>query len=405
MIPGLLPLADDAATTWPAAVTDRIAAGAGDRGLSIYWHVPFCATRCGYCDFNTYTPRELDEVPGTGPASYLAAALVELRRARELLGEVGPVRTVFVGGGTPTLLSSAQHAQLLATIQAEFGLAPGAEVTTEANPETLSPRYLTELREAGYTRLSMGMQSAVPHVLATLERRHTPGRALEAVRWARAAGFESISLDLIHGTPGESAQDWRTSVEAVIEADTDHASAYALIVEPGTRLAAQIRRGQMPPPDDDDQADKYLLAEELFAQAGYQAYELSNWAKEGHACRHNLAYWRGDHWWGIGPGAHSHVAGVRWWNVKHPRAYADRVAVGLPIEDHEVLSDEDTYVEKVMLELRLAAGLRIADLREEGQRQVPDQIDRGLLQMVEDRIVLTQRGRLLADAVIRSLLP
>ena len=255
--------------------------------LSLYVHVPFCRTRCGYCDFNTYTPSELGDL---SPDTYLGAAHAELDLASRILGE-RPVETVFFGGGTPTMLPAEALTRLLAAIDERFGLVPGAEVTTEANPETLTPAYLAQLREGGFTRLSLGFQSAVPEVLAVLERVHTPRRGLDAAHWARNAGFEHISLDLIYGTPGESMEDWRTSLDAVTATPVDHVSAYSLIVEEGTRLALQVRRGEIPMPDDDDLADKYLVADEALTALGFMNYEVSNWARPGGECRHNLAYW------------------------------------------------------------------------------------------------------------------
>ena len=300
------------------------------RRLSAYVHVPVCASRCGYCDFNTYTAAELGAQPGSSREAYLQALAGEVALARRTLGpDAPPLQTVFFGGGTPTLLPADELGGLLGRLRDAFGLAPDAEVTTEANPDSVTPASLAALREAGFTRLSFGMQSAVPHVLATLERTHTPGRALDAVRWAREAGFASISLDLIFGTPGESRADWQASVDAALAAGPDHVSAYSLIVEDGTRFAARVRRGELAAPDEDDLADKYELADAAFAAAGLEWYEISNWARPGHACRHNLAYWHGDDWWGFGPGAHSHVDGVRSWNVKHPRGYAERLAAGL----------------------------------------------------------------------------
>ena len=334
----------------------------GDRPLGVYLHVPFCRTRCGYCDFNTYTPAELrvsTDLAETGDA-YVEAALAEIDLAGRVLGaDAPPVSTVFVGGGTPTLLAAADLVRLLRRIETTFGLAEDAEVTTEANPESVSPASLSALREGGFTRISFGMQSAVPQVLATLDRVHSPGRPLTAVAEARAAGFEQVSLDLIYGTPGESLADWRTSLEVALSARPDHVSAYALVVEDGTKMATRVRRGELPLPDDDDLADKYLLAEELLSGAGYDAYEVSNWAvRPDAACRHNLGYWRGDDWWGIGPGAHSHVGGTRWWNVKHPAAYATRLASGQsPAQAREVLSAADQALEQVLLEIRLAEGM------------------------------------------------
>ena len=332
----------------------------GQRPLSIYVHVPFCTTRCGYCDFNTYTASELGTQPGASRASYVDAAIRELDLAVRVLGpDVPPVSTIFVGGGTPTLLPTDDLGRLVAEIRSRFGLTADAEVTTESNPESIDAAGLVRLRELGFTRISFGMQSAVPYVLTVLDRVHTPGRPEQAVREARAAGFTDISLDLIYGTPGESLADWATSLESALAARPDHISAYALIVEDGTRLAARIRRGELPMTDDDDLADKYLLAEERLSAAGLSAYEVSNWSTgPATRCRHNLAYWRSDHWWGIGPGAHSHVGGVRWWNVKHPAAYAARIADGVsPAYAREVLGAEERRVERVLLELRLAEGL------------------------------------------------
>ena len=385
----------------PEAAASELAA----RPVSLYLHVPFCASRCGYCDFNTYTAAELGSAPGTSQSAYLDAVRAELDLAARTLAGSPPVGTVFFGGGTPTVLPSAELAGLLAAVAARFDLAPEAEITTEANPETVDQRYLAELVAAGFTRISFGMQSAAPHVLATLERRHTPGRVAQVVEWARAAGFASISLDLIYGTPGESLGDWSATVDAALRVEPDHVSAYSLIVEPGTRLAAQIARGLVPEPDEDAQADAYLMAEERLTGAGFAAYEVSNWAREGHACRHNLAYWRGDHWWGVGPGAHSHVAGIRWWNVRHPRDYTARLAAGTsPAQAREVLTPVDRRIERVLLELRLADGLPLEVLTGSELSRVPAIVESGLARLTRRRLVLTVAGRLLADAVIRDLL-
>ena len=377
----------------------------GRRPLSIYLHVPFCTTRCGYCDFNTYTVAELG--PGAGRSSYVDTAIAELDLAVRALGPDAPeVSTVFVGGGTPTLLPPADLRRLLAAVRERFGLTTDAEVTTESNPESVTAEDLARLREAGFTRISFGMQSAVPQVLATLDRVHSPGRVAQAVADARAAGFDQVSLDLIYGTPGESGADWLTSLDAALAAHPNHVSAYALIVEPGTRLAARIRRGELPMPDEDDLADKYLAAEARLTAAGFAAYEVSNWAVgPGARCRHNVAYWRGDHWWGVGPGAHSHVGGVRWWNVKHPSAYAERLASGRsPAYAREVLSGEERRIERVLLELRLAEGLDLEALTATEARRVPDLVGRGLAGSGDGRLTLTLPGRLLADGVVRDLL-
>jgi putative oxygen-independent coproporphyrinogen III oxidase len=381
-------------------------AEAATRPFGFYLHVPFCATRCGYCDFNTYTAVELGG--GASQATYAQTALGEIDLARRVLASLDrPVDTVFFGGGTPTLLPAADLVAMLAGVRDRFGLAPDAEVTTEANPESVDPAWLEALREAGFTRVSFGMQSAAPHVLAVLDRQHTPGRALEAVAEARAAGFDHINLDLIYGTPGESLDDWRTSLAQALSAEPDHISAYALIVEDGTQLARRIRRGELPMPDDDDLADKYVLADDLLGSAGLEWYEVSNWAASDAArCRHNEIYWRGDTWWGVGPGAHSHVGGVRWWNVKHPAAYAGRLAEGVsPAHAREVLDDETRRVERVLLEIRLRDGLSLDVLDEGGLVAAKDAVDRGLAVSDSGRLVLTRTGRLLADGVVRDLLP
>jgi oxygen-independent coproporphyrinogen-3 oxidase len=319
-----------------------------------------------------------------------------------------PVESVFFGGGTPTLLPAADLVRLLAGIDERFGLAPGAEVTTEANPESVTPQSLAQLRAGGFTRVSFGMQSAVPHVLATLDRHHTPGRAAAVVAEARAAGFDHVSVDLIYGTPGESDADWQASLAVVAELDVDHVSAYSLIVEPGTRLAGQVARGVLPMPEDDLLADRYVMADEALAAAGFQWYEVSNWARSdaGHA-RHNELYWTGGDWWGIGPGAHSHVGGVRWWNVKHPSAYAGRLAAGeSPAAAREVLTVRDREVEDVMLRLRLRSGIDLASLRPAACEAAVRSAVAGLLDaaaLERGRLILTLRGRLLADAVVRDL--
>ena len=384
----------------------------GARPFGVYVHVPFCATRCGYCDFNTYTAAELE--PGAqargarrSRAGYLAAAHAELALARRVLGDGAPrVETVFFGGGTPTLLAPTELAALLRAIEETFGLAPGTEVTTEANPESVDPASLAALRAAGFTRISLGMQSAASHVLATLDRVHTPGRAAQAAHEARAAGFAHVSLDLIYGTPGESDDDWRASLDAALAAEPDHVSAYALIVEPGTRLAAQIAHGAIAAPDDDTLADRYELADAALRDADFDWYEISNWARSPDvACRHNVGYWRGGDWWGIGPGAHSHVGGVRWWNALHPSAYVAHLAEGAsPAAGRELLDAETRRVERVMLELRLADGLPLEVLDKAGRAAAVQAADDGLATLADDRIRLTLRGRLLADAVVRSLL-
>ncbi|MEU4230768.1 radical SAM family heme chaperone HemW [Nonomuraea sp. NPDC026600] len=382
--------------------------GLGERPFGFYVHVPFCVTRCGYCDFNTYTAAELG--PGASHRDYADTAIEEVRLARRVLGDVElPVETVFFGGGTPTLLPAEDLGRILGAIDAEFGLMAGAEVTTEANPESVDPAYLGRLLDGGFNRVSFGMQSAREHVLKVLDRQHTPGRAAQAVQEARKAGFEHVNLDLIYSTPGESDDDWRASLEAAIAAEPDHVSAYSLIVEEGTRLAARIRRGELPMPDDDVAADRYQIADTLLAQAGFRWYEVSNWATDDDArCRHNLLYWTGGDWWAAGPGAHSHVGGTRWWNVKHPAAYAQRLAAGAsPAHAREVLADDDRDAERLMLELRLSSGYPLADVVPGARTAVAAALGGGLLEpepFKAGRLVLTLRGRLLADALVRDLL-
>ena len=372
----------------------------GRPALGVYVHVPFCSVRCGYCDFNTYTADELGE--GATRASYADTAVNEITM---LAGRVAgrPVETVFFGGGTPTQLPATDLVRLLRAVDDLIGLAPGAEVTTEANPDSVDPEVLATLRAGGFNRISFGMQSAVPHVLATLERTHDPANVERAVRWAREAGFDQVSVDLIYGTPGESVEDWRTSVEHALSLAPDHVSAYALIVEQGTAFARKVARGEVVMPDDDETADKYVLADELFQDAGLRWYELSNWAVDGAArCRHNELYWTGGEWLGIGPGAHSYLDRRRWWNVKHPAAYAQRLAAAAsPEADGEDIDDATAHVERVMLETRLRRGVRGVGLDSTAMEEL---LRRGLVTRERNRLVLTLRGRLLADAVVRDLL-
>ena len=412
-MPGALPDGEPI----PAAGTlpESARAGLGQRPFGIYVHVPFCTTRCGYCDFNTYTAAELGAgSAAASPGRYPDLAIAEIRFARRVLADEDghaadvPVSTVFFGGGTPTLLPPAALGGILRAIDAEFGLAPGAEVTTEANPESVDEAILNELRAQGLTRVSFGMQSAVPAVLALLDRVHQPGRPARCAEWARAAGFEHVSLDLIYGTPGESDVDWRRSLDAAVASGPDHLSAYALTVEAGTRLAARVRRGELAAPDDDVLADRYLAADEVLTTAGYGWYEISNWAASGQArCAHNLLYWTGGDWWGIGPGAHSHVGGVRWWNVKHPAAYAARLASGAsPGQAREILTDDERRTERIMLLARLATGCPVDELGPAGRAAAATAVTDGLAEPAAHaagRLVLTPAGRLLADAVIRDI--
>lgn len=385
------------------------AVGAETRDFGVYLHVPFCRVRCGYCDFNTYTS---DELRGAKRTDYAGQAAAEVAFAGRVLRASGvpdrPVSTVFVGGGTPTLLPADDLTHMLAAVRDEWGLVPGAEVTTEANPDSVSRDSIHRLADAGFTRISFGMQSAVPHVLRTLDRTHDPERIPVVVDWARSAGLD-VSLDLIYGTPGESLADWQASVDAALACAPDHLSAYALIVEEGTKLARQIRRGEVAEPDDDLEVDKYEWLDARLASAGYAWYELSNWARPGHESRHNLSYWTAEDWWGVGPGAHSHVGGVRWWNVKHPAAYGQRISGGeSPAAGRETLDAATRHEERVLLETRLARGMAVADSGADAST-IAALAEDGLIEPVDAsgggaRIALTLRGRMLADTVVRRLI-
>ncbi|MDY6144008.1 MAG: radical SAM family heme chaperone HemW [Arcanobacterium sp.] len=420
-------------------------------GFAAYVHIPFCAVRCGYCDFNTYTNVSFGQ--GATPDTYAESVMREIDLSRKVLclnsgsddavgmrsklgfadatsdgGVQGSgaslgasaddgnthdaarpkLTSVYFGGGTPTLLDAHDLRTILEHLRNTFGIMPGAEVTTEANPETITPEYLEILKSAGFNRISFGMQSAVPRVLQTLDRKHTPGQVRRVTEWARDIGFE-YSVDIIYGAPGESLSDWERSVREVISLEPDHISAYGLTIEPGTKMGSQLARGQIAAQDDAVLAQKYERADELLNRAGYQWYEISNWAKPGHESRHNLTYWKGGNWWGYGPGAHSHINGVRFWNVKHPLAYANRLAAGAennsPAAGREILSDAERREEYIMLGIRLAEG--IAQPRGIDPQVITQLIARGLLQEQPARsrgqLVLTRQGRLLADMVIREL--
>lgn len=372
------------------------------RAFGLYIHVPFCATRCGYCDFNTYTPAEAG---GATPEGWLAAMRRELALAARTLGTPPPVRTVFVGGGTPSLLGGAGLGAVLAAVREHFDLAPGAEVTTEANPESAGPELFDALLAAGYTRVSLGMQSTARHVLQVLDRLHSPGRAVAAAGEARAAGFGHVNLDLIYGTPGETDDDLRRSADAAISAGVDHVSAYALVVEDGTALARRVRRGEVAAPDDDVLAARYELLDARLSEAGFDWYEVSNWARPGGECLHNLGYWAGGEWWGVGPGAHGFLGDTRWWNVKHPNTYAALLGEGsLPVADFEVLDPAARHTEDVMLRVRLRSGLPLDMLGVDEQARVGAVVADGLAVVSGARLILTDRGRLLADGVVRTLL-
>ena len=375
--------------------------------FSAYLHIPFCTVRCGYCDFNTYTSTELR---GAKQEDYASTLISEIALAGRVLGDAGalrPMDTVFFGGGTPTLLPAGDLARMLEAATSVFGLVDGAEVTVEANPDTVTSAVARTLATAGVTRMSVGMQSAVPHVLAALDRTHRPENVRTAVAAAKDAGL-AVSVDLIYGAPGESLADWESSLDAALALEPDHISAYALIIEDGTKLARQIRRGEVPTPDDDLQADMYELADARLADGGFDWYEVSNWARTpDRRSRHNLAYWRGNDWWGFGPGAHSHMAGLRWWNVKHPAAYAQRLAASeSPAAGTERPDDESRTLERILLLSRIREGIAVDDVPAANRNRVAGLMADGLVDpvaAVHGRIQLTLRGRLLADAVVREL--
>ncbi|MEJ6014416.1 radical SAM family heme chaperone HemW [Corynebacterium sp. H127] len=363
--------------------------------FGIYIHVPFCASRCGYCDFNTYTPGEL----GMGPAAYQDALELELALAAERVGD-RPVDTVFIGGGTPSMLGAEGLGRIMRAINANFTLQPGAEVTTESNPESTSPEFFAELKDVGYTRVSLGMQSAASHVLRVLERKHTSGRAVAAAKEARAAGFEHVNLDMIYGTPTETDDDVRRTVDAILSAEVDHVSAYSLIVEEGTAMARKVRKGELPAPDEDVLADRYHIIDTMLE--GFDWYEVSNWAKPDGQCQHNLGYWREGDWWGAGPGAHSHIDHTRFYNVKHPRRYNEILGRGeLPIQESELLTPMDIHTEQLMLGLRLKEGVPASWVN---APEVVAKHVRGGLLTAGERVAVTEAGRLLADGIIAELL-
>lgn len=407
---GPLPLGEPAPLD--GSLPNQAALSSGQRTFHVYVHIPFCRVRCGYCDFNTYTATELQDASQSNFADVLIKE-IQLSRGVIRSAEVAsrPITSVFFGGGTPTQLPAADLVKILSELRDVFGLADNCEVTTEANPDNIDESYLAELVEGGFNRISFGMQSAVPSVLQTLERTHNPANVPQSVAAAKALGLQT-SVDLIYGAPGETLNDWQTSVEAALDLETDHISAYALIVEEGTKLARQIKSGELADVDEDLQADKYELAEQLMAARGLSWYEVSNWAKsQEFESKHNLAYWQGQDWWGYGPGAHSHIGGVRWWNVKHPSAYAGRLNEGhSPAAGREVLDDKVRLEERVLLELRIRSGLSIeliktitADATKIISGLIADQMIDAATAM-KGQLVLTLKGRLLADAIVRQIL-
>lgn len=378
--------------------------------LAFYIHIPYCVKRCGYCDFNTYTPSELKITEGLAQISnsYIDLLLMEIKAAKVQVGQSANVPSIFFGGGTPSLMQPDDIGRVISTIKSEFTLLPDAEITMECNPDTVTKESLAAFRAIGVNRVSFGMQSAVKHVLATLDRTHNPENLLQVTTWAQEVGFSEISVDLIYGTPGESLADWQTSIDAALALPITHISAYALIVEEGTKLAAQIKRGEVAQVDDDLTAEKYLVADKAFTAAGFEWYELSNWAKSGSLSKHNLAYWLGDNWWGAGPGAHSHLNGKRFWNVKHPNLYKERVLANQsPVADSEVLEELQIESERLMLSLRLPSGVDKQSLNELQLAELSSYVESGHLDQAnwnQGRATLTLDGRLIADRILRQIL-
>jgi len=378
--------------------------------LAFYIHIPYCVKRCGYCDFNTYTPSELKITEGLAQISnsYIDLLLMEIKAAKVQVGQSANVPSIFFGGGTPSLMQPDDISRVISTIKSEFILLPDAEITMECNPDTVTKESLAAFRAIGVNRVSFGMQSAVKHVLATLDRTHNPENLLQVTTWAKEVGFSEISVDLIYGTPGESLSDWQTSINAALTLPITHISAYALIVEEGTKLAAQIKRGEVAQVDDDLTAEKYLVADKAFTAAGFEWYELSNWAKSGSLSKHNLAYWLGDNWWGAGPGAHSHLNGKRFWNVKHPNLYKERVLANQsPVADSEALDELQIESERLMLSLRLPSGLDKKSLNELQLAELSSYVQSGHLDQAnwnQGRATLTLDGRLIADRILRQIL-
>ena len=370
--------------------------------LSFYVHIPYCIKRCGYCDFNTYTPSELQDGATLEIVSndYIDAVLKELEAA-----PLDHVPTIFFGGGTPSLLPAKDLGRVISVIKRRNGITDDCEITLEANPDSVTQEKLEGYLAAGFNRISFGMQSAKTHVLAALDRTHNPENVKKAVDMARAAGFQSISVDLIYGTPGESLDDWRETVTSALALDIDHISAYALIVETGTKLAAQIKRGDLTMPIDDLMADMYLLVDSMCNEAGLNWYELSNWAKPGHECKHNIAYWKSANWWGLGPGAHSHIDAKRFWNIKHPTAYKQKLfANESPIADSEILTLEQLRDEEMMLSIRMRNGLDAQSLSTDQLRKISEYRATGHVEIADNRVTLTATGRLIADRIVREAL-
>jgi oxygen-independent coproporphyrinogen-3 oxidase len=377
--------------------------------LSFYVHIPYCVKRCGYCDFNTYTPAELQISDGLSQISnsYIGLVIEEIQQAKLAVGEA-TVPTIFFGGGTPSLMEAADIARVITKIKNSFALSDDCEITLETNPDTVDKQKLAAFKAAGINRISIGMQSAVDHVLKILDRTHNPQNLSQVTQWASEVGFKDISVDLIYGTPGESLADWQSSIDAALALPINHISAYALIVEEGTKLANAIKRGEIDNVDDDLTAEKYLLADQAFTAAGFNWYELSNWSKSGGQSEHNIAYWMNKNWWGVGPGAHSHLNGMRWWNVKHPNLYKSKISGNeSPKLDQEILEPIQIESERLMLSIRLPSGISKDSLSSEQVKTLEPYLDSGALDLDKwgaGSVSLSLTGRLIADRIVREIL-
>lgn len=397
--------------------------------FEVYIHVPFCMRRCGYCDFNTYTA--IDMGAGASRGNYANMVIREMAIVRDWQERHGivepPAGTVFFGGGTPTILKAADLVAMLDAVRETWGIADNAEITTEANPDTVNADYVRELAGGGFNRISFGMQSAVPHVLKTLDRTHTPENVEAGISAANAAGMRS-SVDLIYGAPGESLDDWRTSVNTALDLGVNHISAYALTVAPNTTMGRRIAAGMLPTPDDDDEAAKYEIADALLSAAGLEWYEISNWARPGYESRHNLGYWRNVDWAGLGPGAHSHydapalfergtvrrgqadgedsATALRSWDIAHPRLWGSAISEGrIPWAGSENITVEENLEETIMLGLRIRGGLDIARLGNAIAETTWRELEHdGLITVEHHHAIPTLRGRLLNDTIIAKLL-
>ena len=383
---------------WPK--DNSLERDSSDRSFHAYVHVPFCEVRCGYCDFNTYTAKELG---GVSQSSFHEQLIREISFSHAVLGEMPRLSSVFIGGGTPSLFSAEQIQQIVGELSDTFGLAENCELTLEANPESTSERYLEEISQAGINRLSMGVQSFDKAVLATLDRQHNPERVAPLVKAAKDLGL-AVSVDLIYGAPGETVESWTETLSEALALETDHISAYSLIVEPGTKLARQIAAGELSETNEDLNAQLYEIATQLIGGAGLEWYEVSNW---GEPSRHNSAYWQSQNWWGYGPGAHSHIDGNRFWNHKHPTTYQKHLVEGSPAAGLERLSRRQVLEETLLLMLRTKWGVARTTFTE---LQVPaelvaDELASGNLELIEgDRLRASAKGRLIVDGLVLKFL-